>query len=86
LTQRDKQLLFKDRVISLYPTLQAKQTAMAENIPRLDCIQKMQILEDNFKPHKLTLQQYLEKCSEKYNGTPYIPLAQGQAKFALNQK
>jgi hypothetical protein len=46
----------------------------------------MQILEDNFKPHKLTLQQYLEKCSEKYNGTPYIPLAQGQAKFALNQK
>lgn len=33
---------------------------------RLDCIQKMQILEDRFEPHKMTLQQYLEKCSEKY--------------------
>lgn len=53
---------------------------------RLDCIQKMQILETQFEPHKMTLQQYLEKCSEKYKNTPDIPLAQDQSTFALNHK
>ncbi|MEN7550030.1 YafY family protein [Rapidithrix thailandica] len=33
---------------------------------RLDCVQKMQLLENRFEPHKITLQQYLEKCSENY--------------------
>lgn len=53
---------------------------------RLDCIQKLQILEKNFKPHKMTLQEYLENCSSKYKNTPDTPLSQGQSKFALNQK
>ena len=34
---------------------------------RLDCIQKLQILPTNFKPHKMTLQQFLENCSKNYN-------------------
>lgn len=33
---------------------------------RLDCIQKLQILEEHFEPHKMTLQQYLQQCNEKY--------------------
>ncbi|MGJ8762282.1 MAG: helix-turn-helix transcriptional regulator [Polaribacter sp.] len=53
---------------------------------RLDCIQKLEILEKNFKPHKMTLQGYLENCSSKYKNTPDTPLSQGQSKFALNQK
>lgn len=53
---------------------------------RLDCIQKVEILGNNFEPHKMTLQQYLEKCSEKYKNTPDTPLAQGQSNFALNHK
>lgn len=53
---------------------------------RIDCIQNLQILERHFEPHKMTLQQYLEKCSEKYKNTPDIPLTQGQSNFALNQK
>jgi len=42
---------------------------------RLDCIQKIEILKNHFDPHKMTLQQYLEKCSEKYHSTPDIPMA-----------
>ncbi|WP_339923502.1 YafY family protein [uncultured Cyclobacterium sp.] len=53
---------------------------------RLDFIQKMEILGNHFEPHKMTLQQYLEKCSEKHKNTPDIPLAQGQSTFALNHK
>ena len=53
---------------------------------RLDCIQKMQVLENHFEPHKMSLQEYLEKCSEKFKNTPDIPLAQGQSTFALNHK
>jgi predicted DNA-binding transcriptional regulator YafY len=53
---------------------------------RLDCIQKLQILENHFEPHKMTLQQYLEICSKKYKNTPDIPLTQSDIKFALNQK
>lgn len=53
---------------------------------RLDCIQKIEILESRFEPHKMTLQQYLEKCSEKYKNTPDIPLAQGQSTFASDHK
>ena len=41
---------------------------------RLDYIQKMQLVGRNFKPHKMTLQHYLEKCSEKYKNTPDTPL------------
>ncbi|WP_417445308.1 helix-turn-helix transcriptional regulator [Joostella sp.] len=53
---------------------------------RLDCIQKLQILDENFEPHKMTLQHYLEKCSAKYKNSPDTPLSQGQSKFALNHK
>ncbi|MCK0159458.1 helix-turn-helix transcriptional regulator [Allomuricauda sp. F6463D] len=53
---------------------------------RLDCIQKLQILEKHFEPHKMTLQEYLENCSSKYKNTLDTPLSQGQSNFALNQK
>jgi predicted DNA-binding transcriptional regulator YafY len=53
---------------------------------RLDCIQKIEILSNHFEPHKMTLQEYLEKCSEKYKNTPDTPLTQGQSTFALNHK
>lgn len=53
---------------------------------RLDCIQKLQLTEQHFEPHKMTLQQYLKKCSEKYKNTPDIPLTQVQSKFVLNEK
>ena len=42
---------------------------------RLDCIQKIETLKNHFDPHKMTLQQYLEKCSGKYHSTPDIPMA-----------
>ncbi len=44
---------------------------------RLDCIEKLEILKQHFEPHKMTLEEYLEKCREKYKTTPDIPLAQG---------
>ena len=53
---------------------------------RLDCIQKIETLSKHFEPHKMTLQQYLEKCSEKYKTTPDIPLAQDGSTFAVNYK
>ncbi|MCL6220883.1 helix-turn-helix transcriptional regulator [Zunongwangia pacifica] len=37
---------------------------------RLDCIQKIYHLATHFEPHKMTLQQYLEKCIENYKNTP----------------
>jgi predicted DNA-binding transcriptional regulator YafY len=43
---------------------------------RLDCIEKLEILEQHFEPHKMTLEEYLEKCREKYKTTPDTPLAQ----------
>jgi predicted DNA-binding transcriptional regulator YafY len=43
---------------------------------RLDCIEKLEILEQHFEPHKMTLEEYLEKCREKYKTTPDIPLTQ----------
>ncbi len=53
---------------------------------RIDCIEKLQVLTEQFEPHKMTLQQYLEKCSEKYKDTPDIPLTQGQSTFVSNHK
>lgn len=53
---------------------------------RIDCIQNLQTLDSHFEPHKMSLQQYLEKCSEKYKDTPDTPLAQGQSTFVLNHK
>ncbi len=32
---------------------------------RIDRIQKLQVLDTSFKPHQMTLQQYLEKCRKK---------------------
>lgn len=37
---------------------------------RLDCIEKLEILEQHFEPHKMTLEEYLEKCREKYKKSP----------------
>lgn len=53
---------------------------------RLDCIQNMQVLTEHFEPHKMTLQEYLENCREKWSNTPDTPLAHGQSTFASNIK
>lgn len=53
---------------------------------RLDCIQKIEIQENYFEPHQMTLQEYLEKCKEKYRNTPDTPLTQDQSTFAVNHK
>lgn len=37
---------------------------------RLDRIQSLIILNDKFKPHKITLQEYFEICKEKYFSNP----------------
>ena len=43
---------------------------------RLDCIQKLHALNQHFEPHEMTLQEYLERCREKYTDTPDISLTQ----------
>lgn len=53
---------------------------------RLDCIQDLDITDEYFEPHKITLEQYLEECRRKWKDTPDIPLTQGQSTFATNQK
>lgn len=53
---------------------------------RLDCIQKIEIQKNHFEPHQMTLQEYLEKCKEKYRNTPDTPLTQDQSTFAVNHK
>lgn len=42
---------------------------------RLDCIQDMEMINKHFEPHKITLEQYLEKCRKKFMDTPDIPLS-----------
>jgi predicted DNA-binding transcriptional regulator YafY len=42
---------------------------------RLDCIQNMEIVNEHFEPHKITLEQYLEKCRKKFMDTPDTPLS-----------
>ena len=37
---------------------------------RLDRIKKLEILEKQFESHKITLQEYLESCKEKYISNP----------------
>ncbi|MFD2036821.1 helix-turn-helix transcriptional regulator [Belliella marina] len=37
---------------------------------RLDRIQSLTILSDKFEPHKMTLKEYFEICTEKYSPTP----------------
>lgn len=42
---------------------------------RLDRIQELHITSENFKPHKLTLAEYLENCRKTWTNTPDIPLS-----------
>lgn len=37
---------------------------------RLDRIQSLNVLTDNFEPHKITLQEYFEICKAKYFPRP----------------
>lgn len=37
---------------------------------RLDRIQQIEVLEDTFEPHKISLQEYFEICKEKYFNNP----------------
>ncbi len=53
---------------------------------RLDCIQRLTVTQENFEPHKITLEQYFEECRKKWPDTPDIPLSQGQTNFAVNHK
>jgi len=42
---------------------------------RLDHIQKLMVLSQQFEPQKITLQEYFEMCREKYLTTPDTPLS-----------
>lgn len=42
---------------------------------RLDHILKLQVQNKHFEPHKMTLQEYFEKCKKKFESTPDIPLS-----------
>ncbi len=42
---------------------------------RLDRIRKLIVQNQHFEPHKITLQEYFEKCREKCLTTPDIPLS-----------
>lgn len=44
---------------------------------RLDCIQNIEVLDNQFEPHRITLQDYLRNFNTRYNCTPDIPLTQG---------
>ncbi len=41
---------------------------------RLDLIQKLTVLNENFEKHPITLQEYFEICRSKYSNTPDTPL------------
>lgn len=45
---------------------------------RLDRIQGLKGYDEHFESHKMTLEEYLEECRKKWEGTPDIPLTQGQ--------
>lgn len=53
---------------------------------RLDCIQLLNASGEYFEPHKITLEQYLEQCREKWQNTPDIPLSSQPTTFVANQK
>lgn len=42
---------------------------------RLDRIQQIKVLEQQFESHQMTLQEYFEICRKKYLSTPDIPLS-----------
>ena len=42
---------------------------------RIDHIKKVQLENENFESHNMTLQEYFEKCYKKYKSTPDIPLS-----------
>lgn len=51
---------------------------------RLDCVQRITKTQNHFEPHKITLEQYFEKCGKKRSSTPDMPLSQAQSNFATN--
>ncbi|SMG21970.1 Predicted DNA-binding transcriptional regulator YafY, contains an HTH and WYL domains [Marivirga sericea] len=53
---------------------------------RLDCIQQINLTQEHFEAHKLTLDQYFEACRKKCLDTPDIPLSPAPSTFAENQK
>lgn len=52
---------------------------------RLDRMIQLDPTGEHFSPHNMTLDQYFEKCREKYY-TPDIPMTQGAASFASKPK
>lgn len=42
---------------------------------RLDRISKLETLDDTFKPHKITLEKFIEQARKKYLNTPDTPLS-----------
>ncbi|MCH2083609.1 MAG: WYL domain-containing protein [Saprospiraceae bacterium] len=53
---------------------------------RLDRIQSLRVTNEQFTPHGITLEQYLENCRKQWENTPDIQLSQAPNTFALNQK
>lgn len=41
---------------------------------RIDLIESIAVLHENFTPHKMTLQEYFEICKKKYTTTPDKPM------------
>ena len=42
---------------------------------RLDRMQQLQVQNEKFEPHPMTLQEYFELCSKKFQNTPDTPLS-----------
>lgn len=53
---------------------------------RLDRIQSLKVTNEQFTPHGITLEQYLESCRKQWENTPDTQLSPAPYTFALNQK
>ena len=53
---------------------------------RLDCIQSITLTSDIFEPHQMTLQEYFERCKQKFLQTYDIPLTHAGSILPKNQK
>lgn len=52
---------------------------------RLDRIQRLQLSDERFTPHEITLEAYLESCRKNWPDTPDTPLSSTQNTFVSNQ-
>lgn len=52
---------------------------------RLDCIRDMEIMNEHFEPHEITLEHYLEKCKKQFADTSDTPLSHKGDTFVQNK-